>query len=409
MVVLRRLYTSRGNSGSRKIEATSNRRLSSVDALRGMVMILMALDHIRDFFNSSAMYFLPDDLTRTTPALFFTRWITHFCAPTFMFTAGIGAFLWWKRGRTKLELSRFLWTRGLWLVVLEMTALRLAFTFGAGPLLLTVLWALGWSMIILGFLVYLPIRLLAILSVVVIALHNLTDSVNASQFGQAAWLWNVLHQPGAVRVGGIFVMFAYPLVPWFAVMAAGYCFGEILLFDPERRRRWMIRIGLAATIAFIIIRGLNIYGDPQPWSSKAPGMIVLSFLKVTKYPPSLDFLLMTLGPAILLLALFERIPFSFRNPLIVFGRVPLFYFLIHLYVIHGLAVLFALLRYGHAGFMLTPLPSMGGSIKVYPPGFGYSLGTVYCVWLAVVVLMYPLCLWFADVKKRRRDWWLSYL
>jgi uncharacterized membrane protein len=317
--------------------------------------------------------------------------------------------LWWQRGRTKRELSRFLWTRGLWLVILELTVVRLAFTFGVGPVLVTVLWGLGWSMVILAFLVHLPVRLLAVFSLAVIALHNLADPVQASRFGGAAWVWNVLHQPGAVAVGGAVIVFTYPLVPWFAVMAAGFCFGEILLFDLERRRRWMIRIGLTATAAFLVIRWLNVYGDPNPWSTNVPKFVLLSFLRCTKYPPSLDFLLMTLGPGLLFLAWFERLRLSPRNPLLVFGRVPLFYFLVHLFVIHGLAVLFALLRYGHIGFMLTPLPSMGGSMKLYPAGFGYSLLAVYGIWFAVAVLLYPLCLWFAKIKRRRHDWWLSYL
>ena len=180
-------------------------------------------------------------MTKTTTALFFTRWVTHICAPVFMFTAGMAAFLWWKRGRTKLELSRFLWTRGLWLVLLELTAVRLAFTFGAGPVLVTVLWGLGWSMVVLGFLVHLPVRVPSHPQPCGHRLHNLADPVQASQFGKAAWIWNVLHQPGAVVVGGTVITFAYSLVPWFAVMAAGFCFGEILRMDPERRRRWMVR------------------------------------------------------------------------------------------------------------------------------------------------------------------------
>jgi uncharacterized membrane protein len=363
-------------------------------------MIIMALDHTRDFFHSSAMFFQPDDLTRTTPALFFTRWITHFCAPVFMLAAGLSAFLLLDRGRTKLQLSRFLVSRGLWLVVLEVTAIRLALTFGSGPVILTVLWALGWSMVCLALLVYLPVRVLAPLSVAVIALHNLADGVRLP-----SGFWKFLHQPGAVQFGGTVVIVGYPLVPWFAVMAAGFCLGRVLVMDVERRRRWLLAIGLAITIAFFIVRGINIYGDPQPWS----GLSALSFLRVTKYPPSLDFLLMTLGPALMLLSWFDRLRFSPNNPLIVFGRTPLFYFIVHLFVIHGLAVLFALIRYGHAGFMLTPLPSMGGSLKIYPPDFGFSLAVVYVVWFAVVALMYPACLWFARLKARRGDWWLSYL
>ena len=374
-------------------------------------MIIMALDHTREFFHAGAMSFQPDDLSRTTAALFFTRWITHFCAPVFMFSAGLGAFFWLSRGRTIGQLSHFLWKRGLWLVVLELTALRFAMNFSllTGIVLLSILWALGWSMVVLGFLMRMPIRALAVLSLGVIALHNLADPVTASQFGAVAWAWNILHQPGVFRVGGSLVLAAYPLVPWIAVMAAGFCFGPVVTLDPRRRRRWMVQIGLGLTLAFLVLRGINIYGDPNRWSTQVPGMTVLSFLRCTKYPPSLDFLLMTLGPALLLLALLDRFTFRRRNPLIVFGRVPLFYFLVHFFVIHVLTIPFALLRYGRADFLLNPLPSMGGPAKLYPSDFGYPLWVVYAVWAAVVVLLYPLCLWFARLKERRSDWRLSYL
>jgi len=374
-------------------------------------MIVMALDHVRDFFHTGAMAFQPDDLSRTTAALFLTRWITHFCAPVFMFTAGLSAFFWLNRGRTRSQLSRFLWTRGLWLAFLDIVVVRLGFNFsiGSGPVILNILWALGWCMVILSALVHLPIRVLAPLSIAVIALHNLADSVNAAKFGDFAWIWNLVHQPGMFPVDGASVIAGYPLVPWFAVMAAGYCFGPVFHFDVDQRRRWMIGIGVALTLAFLAIRGINIYGDPQPWSRQFPGMTVLSFLRCSKYPPSLDFLLMTLGPALLLLAWFDRLTWKPANPLMVFGRVPLFYFIAHLYLAHLLAFPLALLRYGHAGFLFTPAPSMGGAANVYPADYGYSLGTVYLLWILVVVLLYPACLWFARLKERRKDWWLSYL
>ena len=374
-------------------------------------MIIMALDHTREFFHSGAMLFQPEDLTRTTAVLFFTRWVTHICAPVFMFTAGLGAFFWLGHGRTKAQLSRFLWTRGLWLVVLELTVLRLAMNFSlfSGVVLLSILWALGWSMVALGFLVHLPLRTLTIVSISVIALHNLADSVKASQFGGAAWIWNILHQPGMFPVGGAMAHSAYPLVPWIFVMSAGYCFGRVVVLGPAQRRQWMARIGLALTIAFLIIRGLNVYGDPLPWSTQVPGMTVLSFLRCTKYPPSLDFLLMTLGPAILLMSWLDRITLSRTNPLIVFGRVPLFYFLVHFFLIHGLTIPFALIRYGRADFLFQPLLSMGGPAKPYPPHYGYDLWAVYAVWFAVVAIMYPACLWYARLKERKKSPWLSYL
>jgi len=384
-----------------------------VDALRGLVMIIMALDHTREFFHADAMVFQPEDLTRTSAVLFFTRWVTHICAPVFMFTAGLGAFFWLGRGRTTGQLSRFLWTRGLWLVVLEVTVLRLAmnFSFLSGPVALTVLWALGLSMIVLGFLVWLPVRALAILSLLTIALHNLADSISGKQlFGSAAWIWNFLHQPGMFSAGKMVILVGYPLVPWAAVMAAGFCFGRLMVMeDPFRRRQWLMRVGLVVTVAFFVIRGINVYGDPFPWSGQVPGMTVLSFLKCTKYPPSLDFLLMTLGPALLLLAWMDAARFSKANPLVVFGRVPLLYFVIHIVLIHALTIPFALTRYGEAAFLFNPLPSSGGPSQLFPPDYGYPLGVVYLVWVLVVMLMYPLCLWFARLKERRKEWWLSYL
>ncbi len=228
-------------------------------------MIIMALDHTRDFFHSAAMVFQPEDLTQTTAAIFLTRWVTHFCAPVFMFTAGIGAFFWLKGdGRTKRQLSDFLWKRGLWLALLDLTVMRLAMTFGVGTVFLTPLWGLGWAMVVLALLIHLPVRILASLSVAVIALHNLLDSVSAAQFSSGAWVWNCLHQLGVFSVWGTPVIIAYPLVPWFAVMSAGFCFGQIVALYEPKRRIWMFRIGLSMTIAFLVLRGLNIYGDPVP-------------------------------------------------------------------------------------------------------------------------------------------------
>lgn len=394
-----------------ELGSDSKTRLRSVDALRGLIMIIMALDHTREFFHSGAMTFQPEDLARTTPVLFFTRWITHICAPVFMFTAGLGAFLWLRRGRTTGQLAAFLWKRGLWLVVLELTVLRFAMNFSLvnGIVMLSILWALGWSMVVLGFLVRLPVRVLAVLSIGVIVTHNLADSVMAAQFGAADWVWNILHQPGVFRVGEVSVLAAYPLVPWIAVMAAGYCFGPVVTLDPIRRRWWMARIGLGLTLGFLVVRGINVYGDPIRWSAEVPGMTALSFLRCSKYPPSLDFLLMTLGPALLLMAWLDRLVFTKTNPFIVFGRVPLFYFLVHMFVIHALTFPFALIRYGRVAFLLNPAPSIGGPANLYPPNYGYPLWIVYAVWVTVVALLYPLCLWFARLKERRSDWWLSYI
>jgi uncharacterized membrane protein len=389
-------------------------RLMSIDALRGLVMIIMALDHVRDFFHASAAVFSPTDLSLTTPILFFTRWITHFCLPVFMFLAGTGIYL-YGRNRTKGQLSRFLWTRGLWFIVLELTVMRFAYNFNFSLnflILLLILWIFGICMVAMAALVYVPMRWLAALSVAFIVLHNCLDGVRPQQFGSAAWVWNLMHQPGVITVAGKPMLVTYTFLPWIGVMAAGFCFGRIFQLDAEARRRLMLRLGLAMSIAFIGLRAVNHYGDPAPWAhQKSAVFTVLSFLNCTKYPGSLDFLLMALGPALLVLAWFDRLTFKPANPLAVFGRVPMFYFILHFYLIHLLAVLGAWLRYGNAAarFIFNPLPSMGGPAKLFPFPFGYSLWTTYGVWLLVLILLYPICRWFADVKSRRRDWWLSYL
>ncbi len=396
-------------------EAQEQRRVGSIDAVRGTVMVIMALDHVRDFIHRAAMSSSPTDLATTTPVLFLTRWITHFCAPVFMFTAGLGAFLWWRRGRTTRQLSIFLLTRGLWLVLLELTVMRLAYDFNfdqSYPVLLLVLWVLGACMVVMAGLVWLPVRVLAVLSVATIALHNSLDGINLSGFGSAAPLWNLIRQPGAFRMAGALVIVGYPLVPWVAVMALGFSFGLLFQMEPAKRRRYLVRIGLAATLAFLVIRALNVYGDPAPWSTqRSATFTVLSFLNTTKYPPSLAFLLMTLGPALLALAWTDRLTLAPSHPLIVFGRVPLFYFVAHFYAAHLAAALLALYRYGSPAweFFFLPVPSMGGPATTFPPAFGYDLWVAYVVWALIVVGLYPVCRWLASVKARRRDWWLSYL
>jgi uncharacterized membrane protein len=353
-------------------------------------MIVMALDHVRDFFHSEAMKFQPEDLARTTAVLFFTRWITHFCAPVFVFTAGLGAYFQVQRGQSKAEVSRFLWTRGLWLVFLEFTVVNFGILLGSAPgvFILEVIWVLGVSMILLAAFIHLPPRLLAVLSVAVIALHNLADPIRGSG------LWNILHQQGAFKLGPFTVVAAYPLVPWFAVMAAGFCFGPLIA-----RRDWLVRMGLGLTAGFAALRLLNVYGNPTPWDGSA-----LSFFNCAKYPPSLAFLLMTLGPAIFLLSRLERPP----EFLLVYGRVPLFYFVVHFYFIHLLAKVAAALQLGRADLLFALTPSMASPDR--PAGYGFDLWVVYLVWVSVVVAMYPLCHWFGELKQRRRgDRWLSYL
>jgi uncharacterized membrane protein len=400
-------------------------RLDSVDALRGAVMIIMALDHVRDFVHRGAMSQSPTDLATTTPLLFLTRWITHFCAPVFMFTAGIGAYFYlvrrnpdqagWQPSRSRGQLSTFLLTRGLWLMLLEVTVMRLAYNFDVGqsyPFFLLVLWGLGLSMIVLAALVWLPIPVLSVLSVATIVLHHLADGIRAQQFGAAAPLWNLIHQVGAFQFAGHVFITPYPLVPWVAVMALGFCFGPALQLAPAQRQRLLIRVGISTIIAFILVRALNVYGDPLRWAWQATApFTVLSFLNTTKYPPSLSFLLMTMGPALILLAAFDGRRFSNVNPLVVFGRVPLFYFVLHFIAAHLASVALALVTYGTAAwtFMGQPVPSMGGPAQSFPLNFGWDLWVAYAVWFTIVVALYPLCRWFAGVKERRGEWWLSYL
>ena len=394
---------------------TQSRRVSSIDAVRGIVMIVMALDHVRDFIHRAAMSASPTDLATTTPALFFTRWITHFCAPAFMFTAGLGAYLWWQGGRTRGQLSVFLLTRGLWLVVLELTVMRLAYNFtcaSAYPVLLLVLWVLGLCMIVMAALVWLPLKMLAALGFAVIALHNLLDGVTASRFGDWAAVWNLIHQVGGFKLGDMIVIVGYPLIPWVAVMALGFCAGPLFSIEPTRRRKYLTAAGVAATIGFITIRAVNAYGDPAPWTSQpSPLFTLLSFLNTTKYPPSLVFLLMTLGPTLIALAWLDRVSLKATNPVAVFGRVPLFYFVAHFYAAHLAAVALAATRYGAdvLGFMFHPVPSMGGPAPLFPAGFGYELWVVYVVWIAIVMALYPACRWFARLKAERPSWWMSYL
>ena len=405
-----------GPSGTFTSAPRSHARVTGLDALRGLIMVIMALDHTRDFIHAGAMSFSPEDLARTTPIIFLTRWVTHICAPVFMCSAGAGAFLRLQRpGTSRRELSWFLCTRGVALIVIELVVMRLAMNFSLltpYPLLLLVLWALGLSMIVLAALVHLPPRLVLAGSITVILLHNALDGVPAASFGAFAGVWNILHQPGVFFLGGIPVFAAYPLIPWFAVMALGFAVGPVFLLAPEVRRRKFFKWGSLLIAGFLVLRALNIYGDPSPWSWQPSGIFtVLSFLRATKYPPSLQFLLMTLGPALLILAYLDRKSLAATNPLVIFGRVPLFYYVTHFWLLHVVASVLAFSRYGAASlaFFNSPLPSMGGPAELFPQGFGYSLWAVYAVWIAIVVALYPACRWFAALKQRRRDWWLSYV
>ncbi|MEO7367866.1 MAG: heparan-alpha-glucosaminide N-acetyltransferase domain-containing protein [Gemmatimonadaceae bacterium] len=376
-------------------------RVTSVDLVRGIVMILMALDHTRDYF--SKLHFQPEDLTKATPFLFATRWITHFCAPTFFLLAGVGAALAVSGGRSKKEISKFLLTRGLWLIVLEVTVSSLGWNFRLGfPLILLVIWALGLSMVILSALVFLPQKVIAAIALITIAGHNLLDNVGRASMSGGGPLWHLLHQPGLVSPAPLIIV-GYPIIPWFAVMALGFAFGDVFRWEPDRRRKFLLRAGAISIFAFIAIRFLNQYGNPAPWSAqKTAALTVASFLNAAKYPPSLDYLLMTLGPTMIALALLENARGAFARSVSTYGKVPMFYYLGHLYVIHTLAAVFAMWQGGSAGFLSLDTES-------FPAWYGTTLPGVYLAWALVILIMYFPCRWFADLKSRRRDWWLSYI
>jgi uncharacterized membrane protein len=387
-------------------QASARPRLDSVDLLRGLVIVIMALDHARDFFTS--VRFDPTDLTQTSAPLFLTRWITHFCAPVFVFLAGTSAYLYQARGKSLREVSRFLLTRGLWLVVLEWTVVRWAwmfnFNYTTELLFVQVIWVIGVSMIVLAGLVHLPLAAVAAIGIAMIAGHNLLDGVAPESVGRWGPLWILLHVQAPIPLRGDQAFFViYPLVPWVGVMAAGYAFGRLLQRPAGERRRQLLGLGGGLTAAFLLARAINVYGDPAPWNmQESAGRTVLSFLNTTKYPPSLLFLLMTLGPALAALPLLERVRGPLARSLTVFGRVPLFFYVLHLALIHALALLVGAL----AGFDTRAF------LRVWmflPEEWGYGLPVVYLVWVAVVLALYPACRWFAGVKARRREAWLSYL
>jgi uncharacterized membrane protein len=347
----------------------------------------------------------PEDFRHGSVALFATRWLTHFCAPTFFLLAGVGIGLLRARGTPPRDLSRFLLTRGAWLLVLELVITPIGWQFGVQllPAFALVLWALGWSMMLMAAAVHLPLRAIAALALITIAGHNLLDGIRPEAFGPLAGLWRVLHAPGFAIPGLLFV--AYPLIPWVAVMALGYALAEIYGWDAARRRRSLLAWGLTASAMFVVLRALNEYGNPVPWSAQAsPALTVASFLNVRKYPPSLDFLLMTLGPALVALAVAETARGRWLGWLTVYGRVPLFFYVVHIFLAHAAAVMLAFAQNGE--WRRIQVVNDPASI---PSWYGLSLPGVYLVWAALVALMFVPCRRFAELKRTRQDWWLRYL
>ncbi len=386
-------------------------RFDSIDLLRGLVMVLMALDHVRDYFTN--VRFDPLDLSQTTVQLFLTRWVTHFCAPVFVFLAGTGAFLSMGRGKSKSDVAKFLLSRGLWLIFLEFTLVRLGWTFSLVDTILVaqVIWVIGCSMVFLSFLIFLPFKFLAALSIVMILAHNLFDGIAPEQFGSLSWLWIVLHNFAPINLGGEYTLFiGYPLIPWIGVMAAGYCFGSLYNLEADKRKKFLLWLGSGMIAGFILIRLFDFYGDSNNWTLQKNFIFtILDFINTTKYPPSLLFLLMTLGPAVLFLSFLEKNRVSSKSHnksysfFVVFGRVPLFYYLLHIPVIHLLAVLVANATGINPEFMFGSYPFF------WVTDWGYSLLAVYLVWIVVVIGLYPICNLYNNFKRKRKSKMLSYL
>jgi uncharacterized membrane protein len=368
-------------------------RIGSVDTLRGLVMVIMALDHTRDFFSTTG--FNPREVT--DPLLFLTRWVTHLCAPTFILLAGLSAFLYGRR-KSLGELSRFLLVRGLWLILIDLTLIKFGWRFEVDLYRLSVgvIFVIGASMVALSVLIWLPRWAIASLALLMMAGHNLLDNVRAEDLSEASGAWHVLHEPGLVPLGDSVTLYIlYPLVPWIGVMASGYLLGPLMQLDQGKRQRILLGLGAAITVGFLVLRATNVYGDPTPWVPQDTWFsTILSFLNCEKYPPSLLYLMMTLGPALILLALFEQLRGALASFLATFGRVPFFYYVVHIYLIHALAVATA--------FAIT------GALATTPE-INFSLTGVYIVWLMVVVLLYPICRWFSELKEKSSGWWWTYL
>lgn len=385
------------------------KRLDSVDLLRGLVMVFMALDHVRwPYFTN--VPFAPENLDRTNLLLFLTRWITHYCAPLFFLLAGTGAYLSRAQGRGVSEIAGFFWRRGLWLVLLELTVIAFAWSFLPSWRFGGVIWALGWSMVLMALIVRLPLKLIAAFGVATIVFHQFLERLEPAVFGKLGWLWQILYAGGATRNDALNLTFPilYTLIPWVGVMASGYALGAVLTLAPEQRQRWLWWLGGALTLAFVVLRATNLYGNPWPFTPQATlEKSVVAFLNVAKYPASFQFLLMTIGPGLLLLAASERIAATWlARKIIVFGRVPMFYYLLHIYTIHLLALFVGLLWRQPVGWLLgAPLPLN----RPAPPGYGHGLPFVYGMTFLVLVLLYFPCRWFAELKQRRKDWWFRYL
>jgi uncharacterized membrane protein len=391
-------------------------RIGSIDLIRGAVMILMAIDHVRVYSGVPA--------GGPTPGVFFTRWITHFCAPAFLFMAGTSIFFY---ARKHADVSRYLLIRGIWLVFLELTFLRVAWTFNFDFMhyeMAGVIWVIGCCMILMAGLIKLPLPMVGAIGMVIVAGHNLMDShmgklLDGLDQNRLSGFWKIFYVgffAGPIQFGpnGPNLIVLYSIIPWIGVMAAGYAFGRILTLDPARRNRLCLTIGLSAIGLFLVLRGFNLYGDPRPWHAAALGRngappmpALLSFLNTTKYPASLCFLLMTLGPIIALIPLLEGFGGAVARAVTLFGRVPFFFYMLHIPLIHALALVVSKIRLGVVSPWLFANHPMGNPEP--PQGYVWSLPLLYLVWAIAILLLYPACRWFAALKARRSDWWLQYL
>lgn len=377
-------------------------RIDAIDRLRGLVIVLMVLDHVRDYFHSSAFTADPLAMDSGDPALFMTRWVTHLCAPTFVFLSGVSIWLQRANGKSRSDLGRFLLTRGLWLIFLELTVIQYAFNFGGGVVLL-VIWAIGAAMIAMAGLVWLPRAALLGLGVALVAGHQLLAPIDPPDVGVLAPLWSAMFEVGP-GLGGLVL---YPFAPWLGVMLLGYGLGPVFQRPDGERNRMILMLTGGMLVLFAVARGINLYGDPQPWAVQAgPLWTALSFINVSKYPPSLDYVLVTLGVSLALLPLLGRLGGPAGGVLLTFGRTPLFAYVLHILLAHTLALV--------VGSLMGVPPSaffnmLGDPSRAVAAGWGFSLAGVYVAWLAVLAMLYPLSRWFEGVKRRRRDWWLGYL
>ncbi|MGZ5221841.1 MAG: DUF1624 domain-containing protein [Chitinophagaceae bacterium] len=395
--------------------STGQKRIESIDILRGIAMVIMALDHVRDYFHLTGFTDDPLNLATTTPFLYFTRWITHLCAPIFVFLSGTSIYLQSLR-KTKKELSAFLIKRGLWLIFAEFIIIAFAWTFNPfyNFIPLQVIWAIGISMVILGFAIRLPYHFILVMGLVIVFGHNLLDIPEAAPGFKAGFWWDLLHHGHFAAypyMPGHFAVIVYPFVPWLGVMMLGYCTGIFFSpqFSAEQRRKIIFRLGIALILFFVIVRFINIYGDPVAWTVQKNGLFTfLSFMKVNKYPPSLLYLCITIGPALVLLSFMEKFKNGFTNIMVVFGRTAFFYYIIHIYLIHLLATIVFFAK-GHS--MQDALNSMQNLPFMFLiPGEGYNLPVVYGIWAFVIILLYPICKWYDKYKTRHKEkWWLSYL